>query len=59
MGGLSAASFYGAFGSKEKLYREALARYLGTYGQVVAALHDETLTPRDALEQALRLSARM
>ena len=59
MGGLSAASFYGAFGSKEKLYREALARYLGTYGQVVAALHDETLAPRDALEQALRLSARM
>ncbi len=59
MGGLSAASFYGAFGSKEKLYREALARYLGTYGQVVAALHDETLAPRAALEQALRLSARM
>ena len=59
MGGLSAASFYGAFGSKEKLYCEALARYLGTYGQVVAPLHDETLAPRDALEQALRLSARM
>ena len=59
MGGLSAASFYGAFGSKEKLYREALTRYLGTYGQVVAALHDETLAPRAALEQALRLSARM
>ncbi len=59
MGGLSAASFYGAFGSKEKLYREALACYLGTYGQVVAPLHDETLAPRDALEQALRRSARM
>ena len=59
MGGLSAASFYGAFGSKESLYREALARYLGTHGQVVASLHDATLAPRDALEQALRLSARM
>ena len=59
MGGLSAASFYGAFGSKESLYREALARYLDTHGQVVAALHDETLKPREALEQALRRSARM
>ena len=59
MGGRSAASCYGAFGSKEKLYREALARYLATYGRVVAPLHDDTLAPRDALEQALRLSARM
>ena len=59
MGGLSAASFYGAFGSKESLYREALTRYLDTHGQVVAPLHDETLKPRDALEQALRRSARM
>ena len=59
MGGLSAASFYGAFGSKESLYRGALARYLDTHGQVVAPLHDETLKPRDALEQALRRSARM
>ena len=59
MGGLSAASFYGAFGSKESLYREALTHYLGTHGQVVAPLHDDTLAPRDALEQALRRSARM
>ena len=59
MGGLSAASFYGAFGSKERLFRETLARYLGTHGQVVAALHEGTLAPRDALEQALRRSARM
>ena len=59
MGGLSAASFYGAFGSKEKLYLEALARYLDTYGQVVAPLHDEMLAPREALEQTLRRSALM
>ena len=59
MGGLSAASFYGAFGSKEQLYREALARYLETYGQVVAALYDDALSPRDALEQTLRNSARL
>ena len=59
MGDLSPASFYGAFGSKEKLYREALARYLGTYGQVVAPLHDAASTPRDALEQALRRSVQL
>ena len=59
MGGLSAASFYGAFGSKEKLYREALARYLDTYGQVVAPLYDASLSPRDALDQVLRRSARL
>ena len=59
MGGLSAASFYAAFGSKEDLYREALARYLDTYGQVVASLYDDALPPRDALEQALRRSARL
>ena len=59
MGGLSAASFYGAFGSKEELYREALAHYLATHGQVVAPLYDATLPPRVALEQALRNSARL
>ena len=59
MGDLSAASFYAAFSSKEELYREALARYLGTHGQVVASLYDDTLPPRDALEQALRRSARL
>ncbi len=59
MGALSSASFYGAFGSKEALYREALARYLDTHGRVVAPLYDEALPPRDALEQALRTSARL
>ncbi len=59
MGGLSAASLYGAFGSKEGLYREALARYMETHGQVIAALRDETLRPRAALERALRQSARL
>ena len=59
MGGLSSASFYGAFGSKEALYREALARYLDTHGQVIAPLYDDALDPRDALEQALRRSVRL
>ena len=59
MGGLSAASFYGAFGSKESLYRQALARYLETHGQVMTPLYDEALAPREALEEALRHSAKL
>jgi AcrR family transcriptional regulator len=59
MGGISSASFYAAFGSKEALYREALCQYIGTHGRVVEPLHDTTLSPRDRLEQALRRSAEM
>lgn len=59
MGDLSSASFYGAFGSKEGLYRETLARYLDTHGRAVAALYDPALAPREALERALRCSARL
>lgn len=59
MGGISSASLYAAFGSKEGLYREALDHYLRTHGRVVAALHDESLPPRARLETALRQSARM
>ncbi len=59
MGGISPASFYAAFGSKEALFREAVARYLDTHGQVTASLWDEVLAPRGAIEQALRHSARM
>lgn len=59
MGGISSASFYAAFGSKEALYRAALDRYLTTHGTVMTALRDETLPPRQRLEQALRRSAEM
>lgn len=59
MGGISSASFYSAFGSKEALYREALQLYLATLGQVVMPLRDDALAPRDRVEQALRASARM
>ena len=59
MGGLSSASFYAAFTSKEALFREALRPYLDTHGQVVASLCDPAALPRDALEKALRGSARM
>ncbi|RKK01362.1 TetR family transcriptional regulator [Pseudoroseomonas wenyumeiae] len=59
MGGISSASFYAAFGSKEALFQEGLAKYLATHGQVMTPLHDPSLKPRDAVEQALRRSARM
>lgn len=59
MGGISLASFYAAYRSKEELYREALRRYLASHGQVVASLHDTALSPRERVEQALRASARM
>ncbi|OUI84790.1 TetR/AcrR family transcriptional regulator [Acetobacter tropicalis] len=59
MGNISPASFYAAFGSKEALFREVVQRYLETYGQVMAPLWDESLSPRDAIERTLRGSARM
>lgn len=59
MGGISSASFYAAFGSKEALYRATLDNYLGTHGTVMLALRDESLSPRQRIEQALRRSAAM
>lgn len=59
MGGISSASFYAAFGSKEQLYREALDRYVATHGRVVAPLFDAGVPPRDRVERTLRGSARM
>lgn len=59
MGGISAASFYAAFGSKEALFREAAERYVATHGQVTAPLNDPGLPPRTAVEGTLRASAAM
>ncbi len=59
MGGLSSASFYAAFASKEALYREVLARYLDTHGRVLETLRDAGLPPRERIERALRRSVRM
>lgn len=59
MGGISSASFYAAFQSKEALYRETLARYIASHGTVMAALHDRALAPRARIEAALRGSAAM
>lgn len=58
-GGITAPSFYAAFGSKEALFKEVVARYLDTHGRVTDPLFDETMAPRDAIASALKRSARM
>ncbi len=58
-GGITAPSFYAAFGSKEKLFQEVVEHYQTTYGQVSVSLWDQNLTPRDSIELALRRSAKM
>ncbi|KUM34311.1 TetR/AcrR family transcriptional regulator [Pseudomonas sp. EpS/L25] len=58
-GGITAPSFYAAFGSKEELFKEVVARYMATHGRVNDPLFDEALAPREAVEAALTQSARM
>ncbi|CAM3433008.1 Transcriptional regulator, TetR family [Bordetella sputigena] len=57
--GISAPSFYAAFGSKEALFQECAQRYLSTYARVTECLWEDALPPRDAIETALRRSAAM
>ena len=59
MGGISSASFYAAFGSKESLFRAVVEEYRDTHGRVTASLHDPSLPPRRAIERALQASAAM
>ncbi|MGY0560460.1 TetR/AcrR family transcriptional regulator [Luteimonas sp. A277] len=60
MGGLSAASFYAAFGSKEALYREAIELYLLTDGSAVRThLTDASISSREAIARSLRGAARI
>lgn len=56
MGGISSASFYAAFGSKEALYRECVDSYLVCHGGIIAALRDDAVAPRQRLEQAMLAS---
>ncbi|GFZ70690.1 Transcriptional regulator, TetR family [Pseudomonas amygdali pv. eriobotryae] len=58
-GGITAPSFYAAFGSKQALFNEVMERYLATYGRVTDSLFDKTLPPREAIELTLRRSAKM
>lgn len=57
--GISAPSFYAAFGSKEALYKEALERYLDVYGHQTRSLHDPAIPPREAVWLALDRSAKI
>ena len=58
-GGITAPSFYAAFGSKEQLFNEVMDHYLNSYGKVTDSLFDTTVPPREAIELTLRRSARM
>ncbi|EPB9885856.1 TetR/AcrR family transcriptional regulator [Yersinia enterocolitica] len=57
--GITAPSFYAAFGSKEALFEEVVDCYAATFGQVNECLWDDSLSPRQAVELALRRSAEM
>ena len=58
-GGISAPSFYAAFGSKEALFAEVVSGYLATYARVTDCLWDDGMAPREAVELALRRSTQM
>ncbi|MCF7533638.1 TetR/AcrR family transcriptional regulator [Pseudomonas petrae] len=58
-GGITAPSFYAAFGSKQALFNEVMERYLNTHGRVTDSLFDTALAPREAIERTLRCSAHM
>jgi TetR/AcrR family transcriptional repressor for divergent bdcA len=57
--GLSSASFYAAFDSKESLFEAVVQRYADSFGRVTDTLADDSLDPRLALEMTLRDSVRM
>lgn len=52
--GISSPSLYAAFGSKEELFREAVAYYNDTLGATAAAELRERPTARDAISAVLR-----
>ncbi|MBI3523809.1 MAG: TetR/AcrR family transcriptional regulator [Betaproteobacteria bacterium] len=56
--GISPPSLYAAFGSKETLYREAVALYLDRYGGFMSGLLDDRRAAREAVERALQEVAR-
>jgi AcrR family transcriptional regulator len=55
--GINAPSLYAAFGSKEALFREAVALYGATEGVEIWTALPETPTAREAIERFLRASA--
>lgn len=57
--GLSSASLYAAFSSKEGLFDAVVQRYNTTFGTVTDVVADTGLPPRAAVERMLRGSAAM
>lgn len=57
--GLSSASLYAAFASKEGLFDAVVRRYTATFGTVTDVAADGDLLPRDAVERTLRGSVAM
>lgn len=54
MGGIPAPSFYHSFGSKEKLFREAVMHYAESYGAPAIQALMSGMTARASLEAMLR-----
>jgi len=57
MGGITAPSFYAAFGSKEELFREAVELYRRTVGTAMMQALTEPATARASIEAMLRAAA--
>ncbi|WP_020123087.1 TetR/AcrR family transcriptional regulator [Streptomyces canus] len=57
--GLSSASLYGAFGSKEGLFTRAVEHYVSGPGSVTDVVADESLTPHQAVARLLHGSIDM
>ena len=55
--GISAPSLYAAFGSKEALFREAVAHYVAHYGQAIWRALEKAPTVRQAIEGFLLATA--
>jgi AcrR family transcriptional regulator len=57
MGGITATSFYAAFGSKEKLFREVVELHIRTEGAASLRVLEESPTARASIEGMLRAAA--
>ncbi|MFE6163514.1 TetR/AcrR family transcriptional regulator [Streptomyces sp. NPDC056486] len=57
--GLSSASLYGAFGSKEGLFEKAVEHYIAGPGSVTDVVADEAESPREAIARLLHGSITM
>ena len=57
--GISSASFYAAFGSKQALFERVLDRYMSGPGTVSAVVEDTTVPAREAVARLLHDSIRM